>query len=188
MKHMMVILLVLATGVCMTSFGRTPGSESRVSVIKQGPFFKLIYDGSDLSIVSVVIADDEGNEIFKEQIFGQKFVRPYNLSLLPQGDYEIVVNDGADVKVEKICSREPALIAHVAKLKSDPSKYLLSIPHQQTSDITIHIYDSNSQEVHQERHQLAGDFGKIFQLKDLPDATIEIVNQNSGEAKVFKIR
>src|SRR5215467_12788974 len=94
MKKMKVIFLCLAMVGCVAVFGKPDFSESKVAVVKNGSVFKVIYQGSVETMVKVTILNSDNLPIFSEKIISRgSFLRPYNFSHLPKGDYKICVDD-----------------------------------------------------------------------------------------------
>jgi len=211
MKKMNVILFAVAAMVCAVAFGGPNyGSESKVAVLKNGDVFKVIYQGPAESIVNVTILDADEQPVFKEKIISHgNFIRPYNLSQLPKGDYKICVDDQAGKRFEKLCSTDieangttneeqvtdldekewtthkDEWNAHIAKLKGAENKFMISIPHQGNDNIAINIYDQNQQLVFSEHQKIEKDFAKVYVLKGLNGASFRVINQTSKKVKRY---
>ncbi len=184
MKKMIMILLALVTVGCVVSFGGTKGPESHMAVVKTGEIIKVIYESSVSSLVKVTISDQDGNEVFAEKVASNEgFIRPYNLSLLPKGDYKISLTDKDGEYSEKVTTREKEWIANVAKLKGPEEKYLVAVPYQGPGEVAVLVYDQNEQLVYSETQAMQGDFAKIYNLKNLDRGTVQVVNQSSGEVR-----
>jgi|SRR6266850_462785 len=185
MKKMISILLALVTVGCVVSFGGTKGPESRMAVVKTGEIIKVIYESSDASQVKVTISDADGNEVFAERVESNAgFIRPYNFSLLPKGDYKISVTDKAGEFSEKISTRDKEWIANVARLNTADEKYIVAVPYQGPGEVDIRVYDQNEQLVYSERQVMQGDFAKIYNLKNLDKgASVRVINSTSGEER-----
>jgi hypothetical protein len=188
MKKMIMILLALVTVSCVVSFGGTKGPESRMAVVKTGEVIKLIYESSVSSQVKVTISDADGHEVFAEKVeSAEGFIRPYNFSLLPKGDYKISLTDRNGEYSENICTRDKEWIANVAKLGGREEKYIVSIPYQGPGEVAIQVYDQHEQLVYSETMAMQGDFAKIYNLKNLDEgATVHVVNQSSGEVRRYR--
>src|SRR5258708_7988949 len=107
MKKMSVVLVALGTIGCAVELGSPKSSEGGVAIIKNGAVVKVIYQGPSESVVKVTILDGDDQKVFEEKIYSNgKFIRPYNLSQLPQGDYKICVDDKNGKHMEKICSSD----------------------------------------------------------------------------------
>jgi len=198
MKKMSVIFFALAAVGCAVALGSPKFSESKVAILKNGEVFKVIYEGPRETLVKVTILNPDDQVIFSEKIISHgNFLRPYNFSKLPKGDYKICVDDQNGKHVEKLCSTEAKevdsnfevndfeLLAHVAKLQNADNKYLVCIPQQRETEVEIHIYDQDQQLVYSEK-KVEGNFAKVYVLKNLAGASIGIAKRSSGEEKLFK--
>ena len=183
MRKMMLVLLILAT-VCGVSMA---GGESQMAVVRHGDVFKVIYKSPYLSCVKVSISDEHGTQIFAEELIcNQGFIRPYNFSELPKGDYTIQLADGSEKILEKIHFKDQPWLAHIARLSTDDNKFMVAVPasHQGDNDFSIQILDANDQLIYKEDQKVITDFAEVLNLKNLErGATVKIVNRVTGETK-----
>jgi len=198
MKKTCLIFIALAAVSCAVALGNT--LENKVAVIRTGEVFKVIFKSPEESIVQVTILDTDRTPLFTEKIISRgEFIRPYNLSQLPKGDYKICIDDQNGEHIEKICSTESAvasssldvgdnvLMAHVLKIKGADNKYLVAIPRQGETEAEIHIYDQYDQLIYSEKLKLNSDFAKVYALQNLERATFGFIGQFSGKEKLFRI-
>ncbi len=197
MKKMCFIFVVIAAVGCTVTLGN---SIAKVAVVRNGGVFKVIYKNPVESTVKVTILDAEANPLFTEKIISHgEFIRPYNLSSLPKGDYKILIDDQNGQHEEKICNTESpvdfqdretngsTLTAHVLRIKGANNKFLVSIPRQNETDAEIHIYDQQDQMIYSERLRIDSDFAKVYALQNLEGATFGIIGQFSGKEKLYRI-
>ena len=146
----------------------------------------------------MVISDSDGGIVFSEELISTHgFVRPYNFSQLPKGDYEICIIDQNTKHSRKICFEDRAeavcsieqnkkeLTAHVVRLQGNKNRYMVSIPYQVNNEVEINIYSRDQELVFSEKQKLKNDFVKIYRLKNLDGATIKLLSEN-GEEKIFR--
>jgi hypothetical protein len=185
MKKVMLVLVVLAM-VCEVSIAR---SESQMAVIRHGEIFKVIYKNGDLSSVKVSIANEDGEQVFTEEVISnQGFIRPYNFSQLPKGYYTIHVADGSDEKSKKIHFTDQPWAAHLSRLSNDKMKIMVAVPHQGVNDFTIQILDRNNQVIYEEDQKVDAEFAKVFNLNKLErGATVSVVKHVTGDAKSLEV-
>jgi hypothetical protein len=201
MKKMNVFVFVLAMVGCAAALGNSKFSESKIAVLKNGNVFKVIYQGPMESTVKVTIVSPDDQEIFTEKIISDgAFIRPYNFSKLPEGDYKICIDDQNGRQEKTLChteSSEPEhnhgstvadqeLISHVVKIRNAKNKYLVSVLHRNEDAVKIQIYDQHQQLIHSEMQKLNNDFAKVYVLQNLEGATIGI-SKPSGKEKLFPI-
>ena len=185
MKKTISILLALVTVGCGVSFGGTRDPESQMAVVKNGEIIRVIYKTTSSSQVKVTISDADGNEVFAEKVNSYEgFIRPYNFSQLPKGDYKISLTDQTGEHTKKVSTADKEWVARVVKLKSRDDKYLVSVPYQGMGEFAVQIFDRNDQLVFVEKPNPQEDFAMVFNLKELEGATFRLVNQ-SGDEKFF---
>ena len=175
---MILFLLALIMTCSTVSFARTDPKKSKVAVLKQNELVRLCYEGPPNSVVEVSIKDNVGKEIFKEKIKEQSFIRPYNFSELPWGNYEVCVRDETGVQTEKVRYYDRSHIGHVMRMKGDKNKYLVTIPKHGNNEVTICVYDSESNLVYSEIAGGNRDYAKIYHLKNLNGASIELFDHD----------
>jgi len=194
MKKMILILLMFAIVECAPSFASAAGGD-RMSVVRAGEIFKVIYKGHDLVNVKIAITDLDGNKVFAEELISvHGFVRPYNFSQLPKGDYLVCVTDDVGMNTEKISYEEQVAndhtknwTAHLSRLNTGKNKVLVAIPQQQSNDFTIKIYNHNDDLIYMENHSQRIDFAKIYHLKNFEGgAVFHVTNNSSGETKIYR--
>jgi hypothetical protein len=181
MKRVSLILagVVLSTLVFAKSIDK-PSTGSSVSVVKVkgSSLFKLLYKSEKAQHVKISLLDESGKTIFNETLKSTKgFVRPYNFSGVDEGKYAIQVQDESGTTVEKInhVSEKNEKSVSVIKL-DDLNKYVLRIVSPQKDDVTINIYDRNSNLVHTENQTVDKGFAQIYNMKDLQSFTIEVTD------------
>jgi flagellar hook assembly protein FlgD len=188
-KKMSFIFVFLVTLCCAVAIGGAKSAGNKVAIIKSGNGFKVIYAGKEESKVKVTIYDQEEHVVFAESIISNGgFIRPYNFSELPKGDYKVCVTDHLGEYSENVCNQTKHWLAHLGKLGHGINKCIVVIPHQEeVSEIEIQIYDQNQQLVYSEDQSIVSDFAKIYDLQNFEKATIQVVNKSSGEQKALQI-
>jgi hypothetical protein len=195
MKKMSVIFFALTTVGCAVAFGSPKFSESKIAVVKSGEVVKVIYECPMEMLVKVTILSPESEVIFSEKILSHgNFLRPYNFSQLPQGDYRICVDDDNGRHVESICNTESNevnlvstnLIAYVTKLKNADNKYLVAVPQQGETEVENHVYDKNQDLVYSEMKKVNKGYAEVYVLKNLEGGTIGVAQRSSGNEITFR--
>lgn len=176
--------------------------SSQVALVKIGEVVKVVYNGHKSPVI-VTITDEDGNEVLTEKVIAQKsFIRPYNFSHLPEGEYFIHIEDEEAQWLESIAyekenwaiiaphveEKENAWVSHMIRLNTPEKKYLLTIPVPDSgnTDIAIHIYDKDGKLVHTDLEKNAQSFARVYHLKMLNEGvTFQIVNKNSGQIISF---
>jgi hypothetical protein len=184
MRKMIVFVLMLVTVGYAMSFAGLP-SEDNLVVVQRGDVFKVLYSGQSDAPVKVAILDNRGTEVFSEKLDASNgFIRPYNLSQLPRGDYKICVLDESGEQAEKICTRVKEWPARISRMNDTEDKFMLTIPHQANTEVSISIYDKDNTLLYSANENITGGYAKVYVLKNLTEgATIKLVNQATGEEK-----
>lgn len=124
MKKILSVLVMLMV-ISSVAFARrmdNPVAAAGVAVMKNGSTFKLFYKGAQHSDVKVSIVDARDHVVFSEVIKKvEGFMRPYNFSNLPEGNYTIEVSDKSGRYIEKI-SYNKGKVEKLANLVGYPER------------------------------------------------------------------
>jgi len=144
-----------------------PAAATRVAVVKEGTIFKLYYKAAEQMDVKVSINDAAGQTVFTE-VFRRAagFVRPYNFTNLPEGDYTMVIADQNGKQIESITYKRDKIekLAHLTKV-SGSEKYVLTVPNREPGFIQVRIFDANNTIIYNQSEPVSGDFGKMYNLE-----------------------
>lgn len=176
--------------ITSTAFAKTPdGPASGISVLRKGELVKLLYKGEKYTDVKVYILNQDNEVIFTEKIKDTDgFIRPYNFSKLPEGNYsfELVDNMGRRAIEHvnyKLESRKRAM--HVVRVGGTTDKFVLSVPNSGQSRLSINIYDDKGRVMHTENEKISGDFARVYNIKDhAGKVTFEVID-NKGKRNSF---
>ena len=188
-KILSLVLVVIAIGH-MNAKGIEPNSPLGTSIIKKGALVKLFYRGEHSGKVKVTIYDQNGTVVFKEVVENHEhFMRPYNFSSLPSGEYTIEIADEKGTRIEKVVhgvskKKRPA---NLWRLNPDSNKYMLSVPRNGSDELVVKIYDERNTVIYQETTRMSGDFAKVYDLSQVKGAhTFEITDNNGGVRRLAK--
>lgn len=178
--------LILAAAVLVT-FGAVaksiPAAEAGVAVVNNGTTLKLYYKAESEADVKVSIINDDGMIVFSEVLRDvDGFVRPYNLSNIPSGEYTIQVTDQTSTHKEKITigSTPKSALANLYRVNGEEGKYLLTIPSKEAKNISVRIF-ADDKVVYDEVEAISSDFARIYNLKKVKgDVTFEIKDQKGN--------
>jgi hypothetical protein len=113
------------------------------------------------------------------------FIRPLNFSGLQFGEYTIELTDAFGKKSEKV-NYQPVISGsqvHVSKLKEDEGKFLLSVAHHEGDPITVRIFDGANRMIFSDTRNEAGDFAKLFNLKNVAGSVTFEISTSAGRIK-----
>jgi hypothetical protein len=147
-----------------------PGASSSATVVKIGSTFKLYYKGAEQADVKISILNGRNNVVFSETLKKvEGFVRPYNFSKLPEGEYTIQISDKFGRQIEKITYKQekPEALAHLLKVAGSEAKYLLTVSSRGESDVTVRIYDNTNSVIYNKTEIVSSDFARIYNLEGI---------------------
>ena len=158
-----------------------------MAVIKKGSTIKLFYKGVEETNVKVLILNDANKIVFAEKIKNTDgFVRPYNFSELPEGNYsfQLIGDDGSSQLKEVSYDGERASLSkkvmHVRHLNGSTDKFVLSVPNRGNEDISISIYGDSRELLYTGKENISGDFAKVYNLKDYNGTVTFVVTDSKG--------
>ncbi|MDQ2657871.1 MAG: T9SS type A sorting domain-containing protein, partial [Bacteroidota bacterium] len=155
-----------------------------ISVIQKGAVVKLFYRGEQSGKVKVTIYNEKGAVVYKEVLeHTDQFMRPYNLSPLPAGDYVIELRDEQATRTQKITHSGKAnrkLLAHLRRMNPDENKYMLAVPNQGKDELTVKIYGQDNTLLYEETEIVDGNFAKLYNLNKVKGDHVFEVADKSG--------
>jgi hypothetical protein len=191
MKKTLSVLAVLMV-VSSVVFARrldNPGTAPSAAVVKIGTTFKLYYKGSQQADVKVSILDAGNHLVFSETIKDvDGFVRPYNFSHLPEGDYTIKISDKNGRMIENITYKQEKseALSHLLKVAGTNAKYLLTVVNKEQGDVTIRIYDNSNNVIYNKKEAVSSDFARIYNLEGIDGEFTFEVTDASGTTSVHR--
>lgn len=180
-------LSFLAALLVITSvtFAKTPDNPaSGISVLKNGATIKLLYKGTEQNDVKVLILNEDNQIVFTEKIRATDgFIRPYNFSQLPYGNYSFALIDNNGRQTEQVEYRtEPTRkLMHVVRISGTTGKFVLSVPNQGAGKLFVTIYDDMSRVLYSGKENITGDFARIYNLKDHTGKVTFEVSDSKGK-------
>ena len=166
------------------------GSSSVVVVNANGSnLFKVFYKANRFGNVKVSILNQNQDIVFSETLRKiNGFMRPYNFDGLPKGTYTIQVEDAFGKRLEKVnySTYQSKVFVHLAKLAGDENKYALTGRAFKPDEIQVRIYDAYHQLVFEESRKVAGEFGQVYNLKNVTGSFIIEVGNEEGVLKTIQ--
>jgi hypothetical protein len=180
------LLIFFSSGVVARSVDGL--AATGVVVSRTGTTFKVFYRGAELTDVKVSIYDDNNNIVFSEMIRKTDgFVRPYNFYRLPEGKYSIKVVDATGAQVESVNYQHDKVraLSHVRQIPGT-RKFLLTIPNDDPTEITIKIRDDANAVIYEQKENISGDFGKLYNLEKVQGSLAFEVTHGNNTTKIFR--
>jgi hypothetical protein len=189
MKRMLVFVIALFTfGQLSATAVHTPfkpDSPMGISVMKRGSVIQLFYRAEQPGKVKVAIYNHNGRVVFREVLRRtDEFMRPYNFSHLPEGTYTIEIDDVSGKRyktVEHRHNREQR-IAHLTRLREDPSRYVLLVPNKGSEVLRVRILDENNRVLYRKVQSIDGDFAGLYNIKKANGTYVFEVTDSEGRA------
>jgi hypothetical protein len=160
------VLILFGTTVLASVKNSSAFTPSGVALVKNGAVIKVVYKSAQHATVKISIENENGKIFFSEFITSKDgFVRPYNLSRLPSGNYTVKVSDKSGTHSEVITMEgKEEIVYYVRQLKNEPSKYLLIIPAASSDLVLVSVYE-DGKVIHKEEVALQGDYAKLYNVK-----------------------
>jgi hypothetical protein len=195
----MLLLLTEVSSVVLAGGVVNSARDPQVRVIQSGELVKVIYVNSEKTDVRISMMDEQGETIFTEKIRNQEsFIRPYNLSNLEEGIYQIEIKHDDETLVGQIAcvheepgspavASESEFIAHVSKIVKPDRKerYLLTVPHAGENEYTITIHNEADQLLYENTVHASGDFAQVYRIEDQAAGKV-VIQVTSKDGKMMR--
>ena len=165
-----------------------PEPTSDFAVINSGRTLKVIYKALIENDVKIIIRNSGNEEVFTETLRKtDSFLRPYDLSQLPEGEYsvEIIDNNGLHSQPITINPASKGLF-HVVPVTGEKGKYLLTIGKMQKTKVNILVKNQFDEVLFESTRNADEEFGQIINVTRVKGATIVITDSN-GVQKTFSL-
>jgi outer membrane lipoprotein-sorting protein len=184
----MVMVIMIASGAVVARRLDAPGVSANATIMKSGSTFKLSYTRTERSNVKVSIYNESNQLVFSETIHKiSSFIRPYNFSDLPEGNYTIEITDGSSKVVKTVNYKKESSEKFVkwVPVNGSPNKYVLTVANKGTELIRINIYDSKGNLQYSSCEKITGDFAKVYDLKKISGKVLVEVADAKGNIKAL---
>lgn len=190
MKKILTLVFAVFAMSQISAYAIEPDGPVGISVLKNGAVVKLFYRAEQAGKVKVTIYNERGRIVFTETMKDREhFMRPYNFSRLPSGDYTIELLDAQGTRVKTIhhAKEERRRTAYLTRLSEDENKYMLSVLNEGSNPLTVRIYDAYSRMVYNNTEVIHGDFAAVYNLNKLSGACLfEVVDQKGNRVRLKK--
>ena len=189
-KIFFLVVALMAVGFVHAN-GTSPESPVGMSVIKSGDVVKLFYRGEKSGKVKVTIYNDDGQKVFVEVMRNiEEFMRPYNFSSLPEGNYTIEIADSQGTRSQSVKHSlyvpEEKTFAHLTRLGAEP-RYMLAVPNAGSDVLTVRIFDGRDNLLYQGTEVVDGTFAKVYNLDKIGGShTFEIIDREGNINRLSK--
>jgi hypothetical protein len=185
MKTKSVLLVALVAMSVSTVLASSEPLSSKVVVLNQeSGIYKVIYESAKAGRVTLTISDKTGNVVFKEGIRTVNgFIRPVNFKGMDEGVYTIAIADESGEQIQTVNYQNDSAVksAHIAKIAED-GKYLLAVASTGAGQINVRIFDGDNNLVHNQNVTVNGDFGLVYNLKQVAGTPSFEVTDSTGNS------
>jgi hypothetical protein len=191
MKKFLSILVVLAAVSGAVNANVKTVDDPKVvtgfAVMKSENGFKVFYKGSKSGTVKVKITNAKGEDIYQESIKNvESFMRPYNLSSITEGDYQVEITSPEGKSIEKISYSKTKVekLMNLVQVKNSSTKYVLMVSNKNGDEhLKVNIYDRNYKLVYHGDEEIDGDFAKVYDLASLDEKFVIEVTDSKGSTQ-----
>jgi len=177
------VLLIALVAMSVSVLAANGPVNSRIAVLSQeSGIFKVIYESTKAGKVTLTITDKDGNVVYKEGIRTVNgFIRPVNFNGMDLGVYTIAIADehGEQIQTVNYQTNGGVKHAHVARI-AEEGKYLLAVASEGAGQINVKIFDGENNLVHNQNLTVKGDFGLVYNLKQVEGTPSFEVTDNVG--------
>ncbi|MEP0369026.1 MAG: hypothetical protein ABJN36_05945 [Cyclobacteriaceae bacterium] len=184
-KTIAALLIVLGAAKTNASVDSTSvGSYCKVVAQNQEDNFKLIYKGAQGETVNVQWIDDKGQVVYSENIKStDAFVKQYNLSTLPDGEYTVKVSaKDYEFAEEVILGDMSGLKFNIRTLES--KSVVMTGVKPDAKDVRLYVLDAEGNQIYTESYDKGTVVQKKYNFEGLSTDQVTFVLSYRG--KVFQ--
>lgn len=177
---MMISSVMLAGGI------ENPSTTSNTAIVKTTDGVKVFYKSEKIAKVKVTIYNQAGEKVFFEEVKSRLgFIRPYNLSRLPKGNYNVVLEDenGTSEKIISNVKESAQVLATIINARKAHNKCMVALYSKGETDVKVRLLDENENELAVEYCTVNGQSSKLFNLEDYKGTVFVEVSDTNGILK-----
>jgi hypothetical protein len=187
MKTKSIYLAAFLLMSAVATFGNeNPTSGIAVLSAKGKDVFRVIYKNETANDVKVKLYNSNDEIVHSASISQTSgFILPLNLSKLSFGEYRLELTDASGKRVEKIVYQNSKSVDNIriSKLTNDERKFIVSVISSKNEKVTVKIFDSYNNLLHNEVKNVSGNFAQVYTLKNLKGACTFEVSDDAGRVK-----
>jgi CxxC motif-containing protein len=162
-----------------------PLASSEFAVVKSGEVIRVHYKPAETTNVRVVIYNSRHQEVYAESFKKNNgFIRPYNLSNLPDDEFtvEIVDESGRQVKNVTRVAEKTSVLVNILPIHGT-KKYVVMLADKDVNQVTVQVGDAFGDVVFEQTVPTQGNFARVFDLAKLKNAKYISVKSEEGIRK-----
>jgi hypothetical protein len=185
-KHLSVWIAALVSACVFAGNTDEPVKPISTAVIrKSSAVFALIYTAPAPGRVRVSIVNERKQTVFSEAIpETDGFIRQYNFSSLPEGEYSFILECGGLKRIEKVSYRnDPPPVNMMVTRLVDSNRFLVSGWKLGDNTVSVRIYGSNGELLHREFRKVKDSFARVYRIERyIGNLTFAVTNADGRSA------
>jgi hypothetical protein len=190
MRTKSIYLVAFLLMGAVATFGKDdPTFGMAVLSAKGKDVFRVIYKTETANNVKVKLYNPNGEIIHSASINNTKgFILPLNLGRLNYGDYRLELTDANGKHIERIAYQNVKAVDNirVARITTAHDKFMVSVVSAKSEKVTVKIFDSYNNLLHNEVRSVSGDFAQVYTVKNLIGACTFEVSDEEGRVKTVQ--
>lgn len=190
MRTKSIYLVAFLLMGAVATFGKDdPTFGMAVLSAKGKDVFKVIYKTETANNVKVRLYNANDQIIHSSSINNTKgFILPLNLAKLNYGEYRVELTDANGKHIERIAYQNAKAVDNirVARLTTSREKFMVSVMSAKSEKVTVKIFDSYNNLLHNEVKSVNGDFAQVYTVKNLNGACTFEVSDEAGHVKTVQ--
>ena len=143
--------------------------------------YRLIYQAEESEKVNIQLFNSADQLIHSETVYGDGFVKTFNLALVPQGDYKFVVSTDKEVLSEVVSLGSSVWNANLVLSSQEDGKYALVGNNNSGEEVEYTIVDDQGNELYHASVAPHADVKLLFNLKEVEGAQVTFLFYNQDE-------
>ena len=190
MRTKSIYLVAFLLMGAVASFGNDdPTSSVAVLAAKGKDVFRVIYKNENADNVKVRLYNANDEMIHSASISNTKgFILPLNLGKLSFGEYRVELTDANGKHIERIVYENVKAVDNIriSRLATAEGKFMVSVMSATNEKVTVKIFDSYNNLLHNEVKSVNGDFAQVYNVKNLTGACTFEVSDDAGRVKTVQ--
>lgn len=191
MKTKSIVLAAFLLMTAVATFGSDEPKKAGLAVVpmRGNELVKVIYKSETAGKVQVKIYNAENAVIYSAGFNDTKgFILPLNLSKVGYGEYTFEITDanGKRTETHVYAPAAPVDNIRISRLGSADGKFLVSVASAKQEKVTVRIFDSYNNLLHNEVKSVSGDFAQVYTVKNLTGACTFEVSDSAGFVKTVR--
>lgn len=178
-KHTLALLTVIGASVAYASDSVSVATICKI-VVEADEKYRIIYQAPAEENVTVQILDKKNELVYTEKLKTSGFVKKYDLSYLPKGEYQIEVKSGEYLFSEKLVVGDVSGFNFLLTPQKDRAVSIVG-SHRDGKDMTIYILDQDDQVVYRESIDNTQQVHKRYNFSELKGESVTFLLYHDNE-------